>query len=233
MSNMSNLSQPRSKNPDPMAFVTLGGVPLRFELAWPFHASTSGADFHVLHGKAWLLSDPEMARHAEFAANVSRTIAEAIPSLEPHDAEVVVINATRMAADAGRLEFKKSAKLVPVEVSSRHFSFKTNQIIFTVASEEQLRSFLQRKVYWLGYRSGKSNAKVWIADPYDCAYLNNSAEKLIAIAQALVKEGLLQLEGEFAFATSKLEQQAQTFQAELAKTLESALARFNPAMVEK
>ncbi|HTC94518.1 MAG TPA: hypothetical protein VK699_13850 [Terriglobales bacterium] len=230
---MSNLNQFRSKNPDPMAFVTLGGVPLRFELTWPFHGSTSGADFHVLHGKAWLLSDPEMARHAEFAANVSRTIAEAIPSLEPHDAEVVVINASRMAADAGRLEFKKSAKLVPVEVSSRHFSFKTNQIIFTAASEEQLRSFVQHKVYWLGYRSGKSNAKVWIADPYDCAYLNNSAENLIATAQTLAQEGLLHLEGEFTSATSKLEQKAQTFQADLEKTLESAVARFNAAMAEK
>jgi hypothetical protein len=230
---MSNPNQLRSKNPDPMAFITLAGLPLRFELAWPFHASTSGADFHLLHGKAWLLSDPELARHAEFAANVSRTIVDALPSLEAHDAEVVVINATRMAADAGRLEFKKSAKLVPVEVSSRHFSFKTNQIVFTTASEEQIRSLLQRKVYWLAYRSGKPNAKVWIADPYDCAYLNNSAEKLITTAQALAQEGLLQLQGEFASATSKLEQKAQAFHADLEKTLEGAVAKFNAAMVEK
>jgi hypothetical protein len=230
---MSNLDQLRSKNPIPMAFVTLGGLPLRFELTWPFHASTAGADFHILHGKVWLLSDPALSLHAEFAANVSLTIVEALPSLEPHDAEIVVINATRMAADAGRMQFKKSPKLVPVEVSSRHFSFKTNQIVFTAASDEQLRSFLLHKVYWLGYRSGKSDAKVWIADPYDCAYLNNSAEKLMTTAKALGQEGLLQLEGEFDSATSKLGEKAEAFQADLEKTLESTVAKFNADMVEK
>lgn len=228
---MSNTS--RSKNPNPMAFVTLGGVPLRFELTWPFHASNTGADFHVLHGKAWLLSDPELGRHVEFAANVSRVIVEALPSLEPHDAEAVVINATRIAVDAGRMEFKKSAKLVPVEISSRHFNFKTNQVMFAAASQEQLRSFVQHKTYWLGYRSGKADAKVWIADPYDCIYLNNSAEILMTTAQALAQEGLLQLDGEFASATSKLAEKAATFQADLDKTLESAAAKFNVAMVEK
>ncbi|HLQ51872.1 MAG TPA: hypothetical protein VK129_10270 [Terriglobales bacterium] len=230
---MPTANQLRFKNPNPLAFVTLGGVPLRFELAWPFHASTSGADFHILHGKAWLLSDPELALHAEFAANVSLTIVEALPSLEPKDAEVVVINATRMAADAGRLEFKKSAKLVPVEVSSRHFSFKTNQIVFATATEEELRSFIERKVYWLGSRSGKSDARIWIADPYDCAYLNNSAEKLLAAAQTLASEGLLQIDGEFASSTAELEKKAAAFEADLKKTLEQSVARFNAAMVER
>jgi hypothetical protein len=230
---MSNLSQPRSKASDQLAFVTLSGIPLRFELAWPFHASSSGADFHVLHGKAWLLSDPEKTLHAEFSANLSLTIAEVLPSLEPKDAEVVVINAARMAADAGRMEFKKSAKLVPLEISSRHFNFKTSQIIFAAASEQQLRSFLEHKVYWLGYRSLRQDAKVWLVHPYDCAYLNNPAEKLMAAAQALAKEGLLHLDGEFASATIQLGQKAQSFQADLEKTLEQAVAKFNAAMVEK
>lgn len=244
---MSNPNQLRLRNSIPLAFVTLGGVPLRFELAWPFHRSTSGADFHVLHGKAWLLSDPNATLHAEFAANISRTIVEALPSLEAKDAEGVVINAARMAADAGRMEFKKSAKLVPVEVSSRYFSFKTNQIMFATASEDQVRNLLERKVYWLGHRPALSSqpgsnrspvekgqdAKVWIADPYDCAYLNQDAEKLISTAQALERDGLLQLDGEFASTTEKLQQKAEFFQADLQKTLEQSVAKFNAAMVEK
>src|SRR5260370_1672623 len=91
---MPNLNQPRSKNPIPMAFVTLGGLPLRFELTWPFHASPAGADFHLLHGKAWLLSDPALALHAEFAANVSLTIVEPLPSLKPHVAPTLLPNPT-------------------------------------------------------------------------------------------------------------------------------------------
>lgn len=230
---MSGANQLRLQNPVPMGFVTLGGVPLRFELAWPFHRSTSGADFYVLHGKAWLLSDRDGALHAEFAANLTLTIAEALPSLEARDTEAVVINAARMAVDAGRIEFKKSAKLVPLEVSTRYFSFRTRQMIFATASEEQVRAFLERKVYWLGCSSGKPDARVRLADPYDCAYLNQPAEKLMAAAQTLEREGLLQLEGEFAAATKKLEQKAEFFRAELQKTLEQSVAKFNAAMVEK
>jgi hypothetical protein len=230
---MSNLNSFRSQASDPLAFVTLGGIPLRFELAWPFHPSTSGADFHVLHGKAWLLSDPDKALHAEFSANVSLTIVDALASLEPRDAEAVVINAARMAADAGRLEFKKSAKLVPLEISSRHFSFKTNQIIFAVAAGDQPRSFLEHKVYWLGYRSLRQDAKVWIADPYDCAYLNNSPEKLMAAAETLANDGLLHLEDEFASATLQLGEKTEAFETNLQNVLEQAVAKFNAAMIEK
>jgi hypothetical protein len=31
-------------------WVTLTGLPLTIKLEWPFHLSTSGADFWVLHG---------------------------------------------------------------------------------------------------------------------------------------------------------------------------------------
>ena len=31
-------------------YVTAAGLPLSIELTWPFHQSTSGADFYVLHG---------------------------------------------------------------------------------------------------------------------------------------------------------------------------------------
>src|SRR5260370_38701533 len=112
---MPNPNQLRSQNPIPMAFVTLGGLPLRFELTWPFHASTAGADFHILHGKVWLLSDPALALHAEFAANVSLTIVEVLPSLEQHDHEIVVINPTRIESNAGSKHLKKSPKLKPAQ----------------------------------------------------------------------------------------------------------------------
>src|SRR5260370_7242607 len=98
-----------------MALVTLGGPPLRFDLTWPLHASTAGADFHILHGKVWLLSDPALALHAEFAANVSLTIVEALPSLEPHDPEIVVITATHMTPTARSIQFKKSPNPIPCD----------------------------------------------------------------------------------------------------------------------
>ena len=85
-----------STRPHALDYVTLGGVPLRFELQWPFHKSTSGADWQVLHGVARLLSAPENLLHTEFSANFTQTIVEALPSLDAVDAESVAINAVRV-----------------------------------------------------------------------------------------------------------------------------------------
>ena len=44
----------------PLDFVSLSGVPIHVsELKWPFHPSTSGADWHVLHGRAELLGNED------------------------------------------------------------------------------------------------------------------------------------------------------------------------------
>ena len=220
----------RKQNSDPAAFVTLGGVPLHFELEWPFHNSTSGADFHVIHGKARLLSDPEAGLSCDFAVNFSQTIVEALPSLEPEHAESLAINGVRMAADAGRMEFLKSGKRLPVEVSSRYLNFKTNAIRFLTANEEHVVDFLEKKLYWLSHRAAKLNAKVWIADTFDTQYLGVSDDAMMSAAGKLAVKGLCLPDGDFAAATEKLGQQAGYFQAELRKTLDKAVAKFNQAL---
>lgn len=219
----------RQQNPDPAAFVTLGGVPMHFELEWPFHRSTSGADFHVIHGKVRLLSEPEAGLSCDFAANFSQTIVEALSSLEPEHAEPVAINGVRMAADAGRLEFLKSGKRLPVEVSSRYLNFKTNAIRFLTANQDHVADFLKKKLYWLSHRA-RNNAKIWIADPFDLQYLGVSAEEMISAARKLAQEGLCTLDGDFAAATEKLGGDAAYFESELRKTLDKAVAKFNQAL---
>ena len=220
----------RQRNPDPAAFVTLGGVPLRFELDWPFHKSTSGADFHVLHGKAQLLSEPEAGLHCDFAANFSQTVVEALPSLAPEHAESLVINGVRMATDAGRMEFLKSGKRLPVEVSSRYLNFKTNEVRFLTANDDHVADFLKKKLFWLSHRAPARNAKVWITDAFDVQYLGVTAEKLLEVARKLANEGLCSLDGDFAAATEALAQQTEYFQNELRKTLDKAVAKFNQAL---
>lgn len=211
-------------------YVTLGGVPLRFELQWPFHKSTSGADWQVLHGTARLLSDPENLLHAEFAANFTQTIVEALPSLEPVHAESIAINAVRVATDAGKLEFLKSVKRLPVEVSSRFLNLKTHKVQFPQAGENELKAFLKKKLYWLGLRSPNPAGRIWIADPTDAQYLNTTREQLVRAAGALETQGLCVTEGDFACASGQLEQLAAYFQSELQKTLDRAVAKFNLAM---
>jgi hypothetical protein len=211
----------------PSRYVSLGGVPLGFTLEWPFHRSTSGADWHVLHGRATLLSDASLS--ADFAANFTETVVEALPSLEPEHAESVVINAVRVWADAGRMEFLKSGKRLPVEVSSRYLNLKTNAIRFLTASDDEIKNFLRTKLYWLSH--AQQNAGVAISDKTDMQYLGCSREKLAAAAKELESAGLCRVQGEFAVASAKLAEVAGEMKEHLQKTLERAVAKFNQALI--
>lgn len=212
-------NQSRGAKQDRNDFVTLSGLPLRFELAWPIHASTSGADFHVLHGTAQLLDSSGL--RAEFAATLTQVVAKALPSLEPEHAEPVVINAVRLAADSGMLEFLKTSKRQPVPVSSRHYSFKTKKFRFANPSEPEMREFMERKVFWLG-----SDAPVWIPDPHDALYLGIRSERLLELAGDLREQKLAQIDGEYARATAALTAQHAKFREIVAHSLERAVAKY-------
>jgi hypothetical protein len=127
-------------------WVTLTGLPLTIELEWPFHRSTSGADFWVLHGDVRLESSDGL--HAPMAVNLSATVREVLPSLEPGDVEAPVINALRKEVDKRQIEFLKSGKLKPVAFSSRYYDFKRQKWVFGKATDDVIATFLERKVYW-------------------------------------------------------------------------------------
>jgi hypothetical protein len=127
-------------------WVTMTGLPLTIELEWPFHRSTSGADFWVLHGEIRLGNSDGL--HAPVAVNLSATVREVLASLEPKDAEAPVINALRKEVDRRQIEFVKSGKLKPVAFSSRHYDFKRQKWVFGKATEEVIATFVERKVYW-------------------------------------------------------------------------------------
>src|SRR5260370_38541359 len=99
-------------------WVTLTGLALTMELEWPFHRSTSGADFWVLHGDIRLENSDGL--HAPVAVNLSATVREVLPSLEPGDAEAPVINALRKEVDRRKIGFVKSGKRKAGPISSRH-----------------------------------------------------------------------------------------------------------------
>src|SRR5271168_4086827 len=117
-------------------WVTVSGLALRFRLDWPFHPSTSGADFWVLHGDMRLEGSGGL--HAPVAVNLSQTVREVMPSLEPADVEAPVINALRKEVDRKQIEFLKSGKLLPVPFSSRHYSFKRQEWVFGKATAEEM-----------------------------------------------------------------------------------------------
>lgn len=191
-------------------WVTLKGLPLTIRLVWPFHQSTSGADFFVLHGDIRLEGSEGL--HAPVAVNLSQTVREVLPSMEPKDVEAPVINALRKEVDRRQIEFVKSGKLLPVPFSSRHYDFKRQQWVFGKASDEVMAEFIERKVYWqtkLG-----TEKRVWIGDPTDAQYLQTTPEHLIEVTARLVAaQGLMRIEGEWAEATPGLMGHAERFES--------------------
>src|SRR6202142_145693 len=93
-------------------YVTRTGLPLTFRLEWPFRHATSGADFDVLHTVITLENSDGL--RALVAVNLSVTLREILPSLEPKDTEAPVIDALRKEVDNKQIEFVKSGKLVPL-----------------------------------------------------------------------------------------------------------------------
>jgi len=191
-------------------WVTLKGLPLTIRLEWPFHPSTSGADFFVLHGDLRLEGSEGL--HAPVAVNLSQTVREVMTSLEPKDAEAPVINALRKEVDRRQIEFVKSGKLLPVPFSSRHYDFKRQQWVFGKATDEAMAEFVERKVYWQTKLSGEK--RVWIGDPAEAQYVQTTPTHLLEIAARLVAaQGLLRIEGEWAEATQGLMMQAERFES--------------------
>ena len=191
-------------------WVTLTGLPLTVELNWPFHQSTSGADFWVLHGDIRLEGSEGL--HAPVAVNLSETVREVMPSLEPQDAEAPVINALRKEVDRRQIEFLKSGKLLPVPFSSRHYDFKRKQWVFGKASDDAMAQFIERKVYWQTKLA--DDQRVWIADPAEAQYLQTIPAHLVEVAARLLgAQGLIRIEGEWAEAAPGLMNQAERFEA--------------------
>ena len=206
----------------PLHFVTLSGIPIHItELKWPFHASTSGSDWFVLHGRADLLGSDGL--HVEVAVGMTQTMKDALGSLEPEQAEGLVINSIRKTIDNGQLAFVKSGKLQPVHVTSRFYSFMTKRIQFPTQSEPDVLELLKRRVFWLSARQGKG-APVSIAHPYDCQYVNASQEKMLELARQLAAKGLINLENEFATATGALLKEEPAFVAAMNKGVEAGIA---------
>src|SRR2546428_3122108 len=198
-------------------YVTLTGLPLTFHLDWPFHKSTSGADFWVLHGEIRLENTDGL--HAPVSVNLSATVREVMPSLEAKDAAAPVINALRKEVDRRQIEFVKSGKLLPVAFSSRHYDFKRAKWVFGKASDEVIAEFVERKVYWQTKLTGEKQVR--IADPAEAQYVETSPGHLLEVAARLVAaQGLLRIEEEWAEATPGLMGHSERFEQAARQALE-------------
>jgi hypothetical protein len=203
-----------------LRFVTLSGVPIDIvELKWPFHASSSGSDWLVLHGRVELLGSDE-GLHAEVSVGMTQTMKDALGSLAEEHAEGLVVNSIRKTIDNGQLALLKSGKLQPVHVTSRFYSFAAKKIQFPTQAENDVQELIKRRVFWLSARLGQG-APMDIADPYDCQYVNFPREKMIEMAQQVAAQGLIHLQADHAVASPRLLEQEPAILAAMHKGVEA------------
>jgi hypothetical protein len=192
-------------------YVTRTGLPLSFKLEWPFRHATSGADFDVLHAAITLETSGGL--RALVAVNLSATLREVLPSLESKDTEGPVINALRKEVDQKQMEFVKSGKLVPLPLSSRHYSFKLKQWVFGKATDEEIARMIERKVYWQTRLVG---GDVWLGDWTEALYLDTNTDHIAEIAAGLAQRGLFTMARRYATALPALMEQKNRFESEMA-----------------
>ena len=197
-------------------YVTLTGLPLSFHLEWPFRKSTAGADFWFLHADVRLENSEGL--HAPVAVNLSATLHEVLPSLEPKDVEGPVINALRKEVDRRQLEFVKSGKLVPVHFSSRHYDFKNAHWVFGKAMDQDIATLVARKVFWQTRLVG---GEVWLGDETEALYVQTTTDHIAQVAKTLMTQGLIKMERRYATANPPLMAQSAQFEVDMRVALEA------------
>jgi hypothetical protein len=195
-------------------YVTRTGLPLSFHFEWPFRHATSGADFEVLHATITLENSEGL--RARVAVNLAATLREVMPSLQAKDTEAPVINALRMDIDHQQIEFAKSAKLVPLPLSSRHYNFRQGRWVFGHASDDDIAKMIERKVYW---HSRLVGGEVWLGDEIEAMYLDTTTDHVAEIAAGLANDGRFAMARRYATALPALIDQQGKFETEMAEAL--------------
>ena len=201
-------------------YVTLHGLPLSFQLDFPFHPSGGGADYYVLHGLVTL--EDGQGLHAPVAVHMSQTVREALPSVDETGALGPAINAIRKATDTKDIEFLKSDKRQPISLSSRAFNIVSRKFTFQNPSDDELFGYLKRSIYW---RTRLGENTIELEDPIESLYLTRAGDQIFEVGKKLAAEKLVTLSGSVATATPKLMADSAHFEADARKTLEELNAK--------
>ncbi|MCI0620290.1 MAG: toll/interleukin-1 receptor domain-containing protein [Acidobacteria bacterium] len=181
----------RLRNPDPNSFLTRKGVPLAISSEWP-QEPWPGRAASLVRTEARDIRSSRVA-HCFVVITHQQQRFELIQ--DPFLKYEGIVNSIRDVVDADQIVFYPSGEH-PTELQRVDLRLAKRE----PARPPLIESFLQQKVFWLGFKLGTSESRVWIADPWDANWLGVSTSDLIREAEILQAQGYLRLDDTKEFA---------------------------------
>jgi hypothetical protein len=192
-SDLARILEKRFQNVSPDIFLTASWQPIQIEVFWPIRA---------LPGRfaSYVETHITKTRTQEFArCYVVITYQDNIGQLKevPFQIHEGITNSVRNAADFDQIKFYPSRTEHPDDIQPISLSF-----VAKAPGVVDVGDFLKQKVNLLGFRAVSKDTRVWIADPWDSAYINAQPKILLQEAEILEAEEYIRLDDSRQFATA-------------------------------
>jgi hypothetical protein len=186
----------RLRNPKPNGFMTRSGVPLEIEASWPREA-WSGRAASIIRTN---VRDLRSARLAKCFVVVTHQQQMFELKENPFMEFAGIVNSVRDAVDAGNVVFHADADHSDIlQRVDLRFPQRERQ------DSKTIETFLERKIFWLGFKVGNASSLVWVADPWDAEYAGVSSPELLREAEILEAGSVIRLEEGRQFASANRE----------------------------
>jgi hypothetical protein len=198
-SELARALESRFKNIDPNLFVTSSGRLLHISPEWPALPllNEGGTGYIAANGTRVLIKDALSKELAICLVKMTHSQTLPGPGRTPFHRLVGFINSIRADVDAGKIVFHPSFEEHPKIMQNVDFRYDAKTPLSASTSR-----YLQQKVWLLGFRSGQKNTKVWIADPWDAAYLSSTVPLLRQDAEILDAQELINMDDSEEFASA-------------------------------
>jgi hypothetical protein len=188
-------------------YMTLSGVPIRFEIHFPFKRNAAGKSVYSVWATVRIGWDRVFER--SFSVSVTDTVAINLPSLESVLTHSLVVNSVRKCIDTIKPVFYpdgEGSSAQEILLGSSEFDWKEKRFVFQRCSDDEIEAFLIRKAYWLGFRRGNLASWVVVPDRFDGQYLGVDENKLKQVAAIAAADRYVHLDssGLYAQATTTL-----------------------------
>ena len=189
----------RFKNVDPNLFVTASGRVLHISPEWPAMPllNADGNGYIAANGTRVPVKDVLSNELAICLVKMTHSQTFPAPGRTPFQRLAGFVNSIRADVDEGKITFYPSFEEHPKIMQNVDFRFGA-----MTPQPSSLSRYLQHKVWLLGFRSGQKNTRVWIADPWDAAYLSSTVSLLRQEAAILDAQGLITLDDGEEFAST-------------------------------